>query len=224
MTIGIEADQPARRQGSRPSLLGLLSGGFFLVLPLLLVGLVFERVFTTLQGLLEPLLSVLPGTVFRRPSVRLLVVGAAVAVLLLLVGWLTHTRIGRAAGRWLESAVLDRVPLYPLMRSLVSGLAGQQDETALRPALITVDAPGLQQLGLIVERHPDGSATVFLPSSPNPSSGTVVVVEPSRIRELDVSTRAVFGCMARWGDGAAAILKGASDAQAGKNHAREEAR
>jgi uncharacterized membrane protein len=107
--------------------------------------------------------------------------------------------------------VLNRLPFYMLLRNLASGLQGRDDDQSLRPVLVEVDIPGLRQLGLIVEQYADGSATVFLPSSPNPSQGTVVIVDAARIRPLPVSTRKVFGALARWGQGTASLLNEAGE-------------
>ena len=189
----------------RASLLALLTSGFFIVLPLLLVGGVVKELFLALQEFMSPLMDALPGTIFRLHPVRLLVVCFSVAALLLVIGLLARTKPGRACGRRLESKLLNRVPFYALLRNQASGLSGK-NEHAWRPVLVTVDIPGLQQLGFILERHADGKATVFLPSSPAAGSGTVVIVEPARMRELHVPGREVLGCLGSWGFGAAALL------------------
>jgi len=196
------------------SLIGLLAGGFFIVLPLLLVGLLVKQIFLALQEAIQPLLDVMPGTLFKNPSIRFLAVCLGIAVLLGLIGLLAQTRMGRAIGRWLESKVLNRVPFYSLLRNLVVGIAGRDDAESLKPVRVTVDIPGLDQLGFIIERHADGRATVFLPSSPNPSSGTVVIVEPERLHELrNVPGRKILKCLSRLGDGTAALLEKAEEAE-----------
>jgi uncharacterized membrane protein len=187
---------------------GLLASGFFIALPLLLLGLLIKQIFLVLQGIIQPLLDVLPGTVFKNPTVRFLLVCLAIALLLMLIGLLAQTRMGRAIGGWLESKVLNRIPFYSLLRNLAVGMTGRDDAESLKPVRVTVDVPGLEQWGFIMERHADGSATVFLPSSPNPSSGTVVIVEPARLREVPrVPGRKVLMCLGRWGAGSAALLE-----------------
>ncbi len=192
-------------QNKLKSLLMLLAEGFFIVLPVLLVVFVFKKLYETLKTVILKLVDVLPGKIFSEPAVRVAAVVVVIVVLLMLLGLLTHMRLGRAIGRWIEGAFLRRLPLYSLLRNFAKGLAGKEDEHALKTVLVTVK-PGVQQLGLLVERHADGSGTVFLPSSPNPSSGTVQIVEASLIRELHVPAHMLFKCLSRWGDGTTNVL------------------
>lgn len=192
-------------QNARKSLLGLIVGGFFVVLPVLLAGFVIEKIYHTLEAVVYPLLESLPGEVFHNPVIRGLVVIIVIVALLLLVGLLARTRKGQAIGRRMETLILNRLPFYAMLRNIASGLAGKEDEKSLRSVLVTVE-PGLQQLGLLVERHADGSGTIFFPSSPNPGSGTVLIVEASLIRELHVPAHRIFNCLSQWGYGTTAIL------------------
>lgn len=192
-----------------------MARGFIIALPLLLVGLAVTQFYHFLAGWIRPLLDAMPGTVFHRQSIRFVAVLFGVVMLLLSIGWLARTRIGLATGRWLELALLSRLPFYNTFRTLASGLAGCEDSGHPQAALITVDAPGLDQLGLIVDRFADGRVAVYLPSSPNPGSGTVVIVEASRVRELRVPMRALLQCLGRWGQGTAALLEAASEAEDG---------
>jgi uncharacterized membrane protein len=202
--------------GSRKPGISLLISGFLIVLPVLLAGLLLERIFYAVRAVIHPLLDALPGTVFQDPAVRFAVVCVTLAGLLMLVGVLARTRIGQASGRWLETNCLNRLPFYSLLRNLASGLAGKENENSLKPVLVTVN-PGMQQMGLLVERLPDGSGAVFIPSSPNPGSGAVFVVEASLIRELNVPAHRTVQCLARWGDGTAKVLKMSDEATADKN-------
>lgn len=198
---------------AKQTLTGLVVGGFFVLLPVLLVGLFIEKVFSVLQGVVHPLLDAMPGTVFHNPWLRFGAVLLAVLLVLLLTGLLARTQAGRSVGRRVETGVLRRLPFYSVLRNLASGLAGKEDERSLRPVLVTVN-PGLQQLGLLIERHADGSGTVFFPSSPATGTGTVLVVEASLIRELRVPGHKLFNALGKWGLGTADLLAAAQQAAA----------
>jgi uncharacterized membrane protein len=207
-------------QNKLKSLLMLLAEGFFIVLPVLLVVFVFKKLYETMKTVILKVVDALPGELFREPVIRGLAVIVAIVVLLMLLGLLTHTRLGQAIGRWIEAAFLRRLPFYTLLRNFAKGLAGKEDEHALKTVLVTVK-PGVQQFGLLVERHADGTGTVFLPSSPNPSSGTVQIVEASLIRELHVPAHMLFKCLSRWGDGTTTVLAMTRDRE-GKDEQKEE--
>jgi len=189
----------------RKSLTGLMVTGLVIVLPAFVAGLALVKMFRSFQHVVHPVLDALPGTVFQHPTVRGLAVALVIIVLLLLVGLLARTRAGRVLGRWLETRALSHLPFYTLLRNLAAGMSGKDDDNAAKPVLVLVN-PGLQQMGLLIERHADGNATVFLPSSPNPGSGTILIVEAGLLRELNVPAHKVLTCQSHWGEGAAALL------------------
>jgi uncharacterized membrane protein len=193
-------------KNTRTSLLGLIASGFLIVLPLLLLGLAIGKLHRLLAGWARPLLDAMPGTIFRNPNVRSLAVLLAIAALFLLIGVMARTRLGRSAGRWVELALLSRLPFYNVLRTLTAGLAGQDDAATLKPVLVEM-SPGIHQIGLVIERHTDGRSTVFLPEAPNPGSGNVVFVDPSLLSEIRIPVHKVLQCYARWGHGTAAALE-----------------
>ena len=201
-----DTDRPGPPHDQPASVGGLFAHGLYALLPLMIVVLVARKLISMLQELLAPVLNHLPGVVLRSPSVRFLMVCVVVAGALVLVGLLARLRVCQAAGSWVESAVLKKIPFYSMLRGFSSTLAAKDGAPAMKVARVTVDIPGFDQLGIILERHQDGSATVFLPSSPNASSGTVAIVEPDRIREVGLSPKSVVGCMGRFGYGTADLL------------------
>lgn len=191
----------------RASLPSLIASGFVILLPVLLLGLIIAKLYEILAGWLQPVLNAMPGIVFSREATRFLAVIFAIVVLFLAVGALARTRLGRAAGRRVELVLLNRMPFYNALRVLATGVGGQQNVEAMRPVVVTVDEPGLAQLGFVMETHADGCYTVFLPSTPNPASGTTVIVCRERLRDLNVPVPSVLGCLGRWGHGTARLLE-----------------
>lgn len=200
-------DLPGMRRRARESAGESVARGFYILMPLFIIGLAVHKLILVLQDILSPVLNRLPGKVLRSPSVRFLLLCLLVAAALALVGLLARRRSMRAVGAWLESVILNKLPFYSRLRGLTSTLAARDDAHSMKAARVTVDVPGFEQLGVILERHLDGSATVFLPSSPNASSGTVAIVEPARIREVNISLRSIVGCMGRYGHGTATLLE-----------------
>ena len=193
-------------QDERVTVPRLIATGFVLVLPAVLAGIVIGRIYSFLGSLLQPLLDVLPGTAFRSPSVRAVAVVVGIVLLLLGVGLLARTVRGKAIGRWLEKTFLRHLPLYNVLRSLAWTLGAREEGESMTAALLEI-GPGVRQFGLIVDRHPDGSVTVFLPESPNPAVGTLFVLDASLVTELRVPARSVVSCFPRWGYGTADVLQ-----------------
>lgn len=205
----------------RVSLSRVIGNGLVIIAPILLLGVVIEVMYGILAGWLSPVLNALPGKVLQSEVSRFIAVIVALAVLALLVGGLATTRWGLRAGNWVEVRILRRVPFYNALQLVVAGLSGRRGAQAVQAVLVTVDEPGLQQFGIRMEILADGRSAIFLPGSPNPGSGSVVVVTPDRVQELDMPAREVVRCLSRWGNGSSTLLQPPGDDLPGKADAQE---
>ena len=116
----------------------------------------------------------------------------------MLVGWIAKGLIGRSMIRWAESLVLS----IPVIRSLYSGLK-QIAETVLKQDQQNFDKACLVQYpregiwaiafisttakGEIAEKVPEDMVSVFLPTTPNPTSGFLLFVPRRDVKILDMS-------------------------------------
>ncbi len=110
------------------------------------------------------------------------------------------TRPGRLLSDRLERSVLYRVPGYLLVRGAVGSFPGLSGETRPEPSLVETDDGWA--FALLVERGPPGFCTVFMPDSPTPTSGSVRLVDATRVRPLDASMLNLLACLTRSGAGA----------------------
>lgn len=115
-----------------------------------------------------------------------------------LVGWMAKGLIGRSMIRWAESLVLS----IPLIRTLYSGLK-QIAETVLqqgqqnfdKACLVEYPRKGIWAIafistsakGEIAARAPEDMVSVFLPTTPNPTSGFLLFVPKKDVIVLDMS-------------------------------------
>ncbi|ABD55226.1 DUF502 domain-containing protein [Jannaschia sp. CCS1] len=114
------------------------------------------------------------------------------------VGWVAKGLIGRSMIRWAESLVLS----IPLIRTLYSGLK-QIAETILqqgqqnfdKACLVEYPRKGIWAIafisttakGEIAKRAPEDMVSVFLPTTPNPTSGFLLFVPVKDAIVLDMS-------------------------------------
>ncbi|OAN69998.1 hypothetical protein A8B78_21130 [Jannaschia sp. EhC01] len=116
----------------------------------------------------------------------------------MIVGWIAKGLIGRSMIRWAESLVLS----IPLIRSLYSGLKqiaetilqqGQQnfDKACLveypRKGIWAIAFISTSAKGEIAVRAPEAMVSVFLPTTPNPTSGFLLFVPVKDTIVLDMS-------------------------------------
>lgn len=121
------------------------------------------------------------------------------------VGVLVHTKIGSLSFSKFEQAVLLQVPGYRIISNILKGFAEEQIE-AYRPALIQLGQPGTAVLGFVMEENDNDTVTVFVPSIPAITVGSLHIVARKRVSLLDVKHREVVNCITEWGVGSNKIV------------------
>lgn len=181
-----------------------LIGGVLVVLPAYLTVLLLAKGLQGLLGLLAPVAAQLPAAVELRGTLA----AALLVAVCFVTGLVVRTGPGLRAVDAFQHAILERIPGYATLRSLVRRLSGETDDVTFQPALVRMD-DGLA-LGFIVEVVDAGRVVVLLPSVPTPAAGTLLVVEADRVQALDVPFTTAFQVFAKWGSGTAAIVRTAA--------------
>ena len=164
----------------------LLIDGVLMTLPLAAVAYLVHKVVLLLVTLLKPAAHLLPpGHWF---GVAAIDVAALVLLTLALLGMgvFSRSKVGRQLAETLEQLVLSKVPGYLMIKSIAADFSSGEHDEGLQPVLVSFDDN--QVLGFMIERD-DASdrVTVFLPGSPSPAGGNVVVVPGARVQLLDAS-------------------------------------
>ena len=164
-----------------------LLGGVLFLLPLIVVcfllGQVGQVVFVVAQALgeIEFLRVQTPAGYSVLIAIALgIVIGAC-----FVAGLVARHSLGRWLSEQTERNLTLLYPRYAIYKDQIIGnIGGDVAEGRLKPVKVTfVDCV---RLGLEVERSPEGEVTVYLPSSPDPWSGTVTMVAAERVERVDV--------------------------------------
>jgi uncharacterized membrane protein len=121
-------------------------------------------------------------------------------VFTIIVGWLAKGLIGRQLIRWGEN-IVDGVPVvrsvYNGLKQIAETVFAQSETTFDKACLVEYPRRGIWAVafistsakGEVSERVPvtDQIMSVFLPTTPNPTSGFLLFVPRSEIIELDMS-------------------------------------
>lgn len=183
-------------------LITLVQGVLFLV-PIVLIVVVTREAYQMLRRAFQPVARLLPEDRVVGILMEDLLAIAAITLIFLIAGLFVGTRPGRLLSNRLEQTVLYRVPGYLLVRGAMGNFPGLSSDARPEPALVETDDGWA--FALIVEHLPQGFCTVFLPDAPTPTSGSVRIVEASRVRLLEASMINLLGCLTRSGSGAGAI-------------------
>lgn len=177
-------------------------GGLLVLVPVYLAVLLLLKAAQSLAGLVAPLARILPGWIPAGKVLSLLLV----LFLAFLIGVALRTRRGRAAREGIERSLFERIPGYALFRSLTQQLAGKGEEQVWQPALVEIEEALVP--AFLIEEHPDGRFTVFVPSVPTPLAGAVYVLDPARVHPLDVPFTQAIRTVSRWGSGCRELVAG----------------
>ena len=180
--------------------LSSLVRGLLIIIPLYLAVLLLLKAMKSLAGLVRPLAMLLPEWI---PAEKLLSL-FLVLLVCFLVGASLRTRAGRSVRERIEKSLFEKIPGYALIRSLTERMAGKDDESAWKPALVEIEEALVP--GFIIEEHEDERFTVFVPSVPTPFAGAVYVLDRTRVHPLDVPFTQAIKVVSKWGSGSKELV------------------
>jgi uncharacterized membrane protein len=198
----VKIDPPSGHEPDKRHIVRYLLIGFFTVAPLWVTWLVFDFLLGILAGMGTPLLHAAAGLV--RPVSETLADGLLdsafqqlIAILLTLaslyaIGLLASQVLGRKLLHWMET-MLARLPLvetiYGGTKRFLAALR-KPPMTGKRVVLISFPTPEMKTVGFItkVMRDTDTGrelAAVYVPTSPNPTSGYIEIVPLEDVVQTD---------------------------------------
>jgi uncharacterized membrane protein len=166
--------------------------GLVVIAPVGLTVLVLRWIFETLDAILgEPLQAALG---VRIPGLGFVLLGLVV----LAVGWVVHRAVGRRLLRiWNQTLVRFPVAgrLYNAASQIIQGLASDRARIFKRTVLVPYPTDGLWAVGFVTSEETQTVSglvgapcvNVFVPTTPNPTSGFLLVVPKDRLVETDIS-------------------------------------
>lgn len=169
-----------------------LLAGVLLLLPIGLTLAILKLLFNTTAGLLMPIFQKLFGELSR----NLLLLISFVTFLLIIygAGLITTHVIGRRLITFGENIIL-RLPLlktiYGASKQIVETFAASNQKTFKSVVLLEFPRRGVQSLGFITGTIADDQGTifykVFVPTTPNPTSGFFQIVPQSDVQHTTLS-------------------------------------
>lgn len=183
-----------------------LIGGLVVIAPIVLTVLILIEAVDLVLDVLRPVVEFLPVKTIGGIAIATLIALGLVIGLCFLAGLMLRSERGTALTQWIEKKVLSIVPGYNMFRNIVRRVANIQDTADLMPAVVDT-MPGTRVLAFIIEEHEDGDCTVFVPSSPALTIGTVQYVAKEKIRKLDAPIQQVANCIMEWGAGSRPLFR-----------------
>ena len=192
--------EPRRRRGLFGALRASFLTGLVVVAP---VGLTIWLIWAIIGWIDGWVLPFIPASYRPEHYIGINLRGVGVIIFLvftIIVGWLAKGLIGRSMIRWAEG-IVDRLPLvrsvYGGVKQIAETIFAQTESTFDRACLVQYPRPGVWAIafistsakGEIARRIPvqGDKVAVFLPTTPNPTSGFLLFLPREDIIELDLS-------------------------------------
>lgn len=173
--------------------------GAFLLAPLIVTVWAFGKFIDVVGGTFRPLYEGrLPETLQGIPLLWDLAATLAVLLFVTLLGYLSHYVLGKFFLGLIERTI-QRIPaigaVYNSVKQIVATFGTQNRNLFSKVVLVEFPRPGMWVIGFLTSKT-QGEAqlrtnadvwTVFVPTTPNPTSGFLVMLPAAAIVELEMS-------------------------------------
>ena len=166
-----------------------LIGGVLFLVPVTILVMVLAQVMEVMHGIAEPMSELIPVETIAGFATANLVAASIILVICFAAGLIARTR---AAQRWadkLESAILQRIPGYAMIKGFASTISPDSNSD-LKPVVVSFDDSS--RLGLEVERSGNDHVAVYFPGSPNAWAGIVQIVSAAQVKSVDAPMTSII--------------------------------
>jgi uncharacterized membrane protein len=182
-------------------------GGLLFLLPLIVIGALIGQVAPIVLTVAESLGDIIP---VETPGGIILLILLAILIVLLLcfaAGLLARYSFGKRISEWFEKSLLLFFPRYAILRDqMADSVGGRETRPRMKPIIVRFEE--FRRLGFEIERTEDGLVTVYLPGSPDPWSGSAVMLAADRVQPAHAEFGEAVATCERLVHGAASLLAG----------------
>lgn len=186
-----------------------LIGGFFLIIPIVLLVLLLGKVLTVFRKILAPIADKIPIDTIGGLTLSRIIAVVVLLLLCVLAGFLAKTKMALRFKVWIETNFLSAIPGYSLLKGISENAFGIESDHLKE--IVLVDSEEVWQLGFLMDRIDDDINAVFIPGAPNPMAGEVVFVKKERLKILDIPELAALKISRKLGIDSKTYLKGKID-------------
>lgn len=185
-------------------------GGIVFLLPMMVVGFLLGKIGSIVYEVAVFLNENL-GIGSAHGYAVLLATSVAVLVILCFgAGVVAQWTIGTKLSDLIERYLTLIFPRYSIYKDQVAGgIGGDLARDRMKPVL--VDVCGVVRPALEIERGSDGNVTIYFPGAPDPWSGTVGIVAPSKVKHVNADPGEFLATFERLGRDSAALIAAGTD-------------
>ncbi|MCP4144156.1 MAG: DUF502 domain-containing protein [bacterium] len=166
--------------------------GILTVTPVAVTCWITWKVYLLIDGFIRPLLEQIPFLRDNVPSFVNTVAGVIVsAILIVLIGVSAKNLLGAAFFRTFDR-LMDKIPvvrgIFHISKQISEVLLSNSNSAFQKVAMFDYPRSGIKALGFVTSDDPDkANINVFLPTTPNPTSGFMLILPRADVQILDMS-------------------------------------
>ncbi|HEY9217365.1 MAG TPA: hypothetical protein VIO94_04900 [Phenylobacterium sp.] len=186
-------------------------GGALFLLPIFVVYIVLGKVFGLVGGISDPIVNALGVSSVGGVAMSTIVTVLLLVVAAFLAGLFARTDAGQSALTWIRAGVSKTIPQFSLIQDVAQNVGSDTDTVEMPVVLVPTDAGWA--LGLLLEAEGDWHA-IFLPGSPQMSSGSVAYAHTDQIHRTDLTLKQLWVLLRARGKGSLAVYQQLASLQA----------
>lgn len=136
---------------------------------------------------------------------RQFIVVLTIVFICFVAGFIAKSVLGNRLFELLEDR-LRELPGYSLVKARLTGSIGSSlNKETFKPVLVILESK--EQIGFEVERMAPNRVVLFLPGSPDPWTGEVILVEADQVKPLSADMHETLKVFNNLGRGASEVIK-----------------
>ncbi len=175
--------------------------GFLALLPLMVTGYVVFLLMSFGSGFTDRVLKILPDFISDSDILRIVIEGISVIGMffsIVFIGIFIKTVVGSKILKMIDG-FFEKVPglnrIYAATKQVAEVLRSGNSQFFTEPVLVQYPSPGIWAVAfntgevgeVFIKAGHAKSYTVFIPTTPNPTSGFLAVVREDQIKKLDIT-------------------------------------
>ena len=181
-----------------------IAGGILFLIPVVVIIIVLAKAFTLLRGFSKLIADKIHFTQVAGIGATTLISIVLLLLICFIAGIFMRTKFARKIIVWLEDRVLIYIPGYSYIRARSSDLLNKEKTNGWKPASIFVDDN--EVICFVIDETND-YCSIFLPSAPVPSSGSICVREKTKVTFLPINVSEAISMIRQFGKGASVPIQ-----------------
>jgi len=181
-----------------------LAGGLLFLVPVIVIAIILNKAHQAAEVVMQPLAGLITKETIAGMDVAKLLAILLLVFLCFFAGIFARTSLARKMIKGIENVVLSNLPGYSFLKGIGESVAGVETDKQYEPVLVSIEEAW--QLGFLIERIEGGQATIYVPGSPSPWSGSVYFMTEDRFKILDIPPASLLNCLTKFGVGADKML------------------